>query len=483
MENLEGHKLWGGRFSSATDHKLEKLNCSLHTDKRMFAEDIQGSQAYAQCLKEINLLTENEKEEICVGLDRVKIEWQKGSFDIKNGDEDIHTANERRLKELIGEPATKLHVGRSRNDQVVTDMKLWLKSNLISLKNGVLRLIKALTVRSNKEIDVLMPGYTHLQRAQPVRWSHYLLSHAWSLKNDCDKLENNFKLLDVMPLGSGALAGNPFQINRNQLASNLGFSKVTENSMQAVSDRDFIADFLFWASMVGIHLSRLAEDLIIFSSKEFEFVIIDECYSTGSSLMPQKRNADSLELIRGIGGSLFGQCCSFMMVLKSLPSTYNKDLQSDKEAMFTTFDKLLSILEITTGTVKTLKVNPDKCKSALSYEMLATDVAYYLVRKGVPFRSAHRLAGQVVAIAEQQSVNVCDLTLEELKTISSHFEIDIGKVWNYENSIEQYQVIGGTAKNSVLNQIRSLEQWLKNQIPERDDLSEAVRTQSSEHIQ
>ncbi|XP_066247981.1 argininosuccinate lyase isoform X2 [Euwallacea similis] len=473
MESLEGHKLWGGRFSNATDPKLKKLNCSLYTDKRMFAEDIQGSQAYAQCLKEINLLTENEKEEICVGLDRIKIEWQEGSFDIKSGDEDIHTANERRLKELIGQPAMKLHVGRSRNDQVVTDMKLWLKSNLISLKNGVLRLIKTLTVRSNKEIDVLMPGYTHLQRAQPVRWSHYLLSHAWSLKNDCDKLENNFKLLDVMPLGSGALAGNPFPINRNQLASNLGFSKVTENSMQAVSDRDFIADFLFWASMVGIHLSRLAEDLIIFSSKEFEFVIIDECYSTGSSLMPQKRNADSLELIRGIGGSLFGQCCSFMMVLKSLPSTYNKDLQSDKEAMFTTFDKLLSILEITTGTVKTLKVNPEKCKSALSYEILATDVAYYLIRKGVPFRLAHRLAGQVVATAEQQSVSVCDLTLEELKTISSHFEVDIGKVWNYENSIEQYQVIGGTAKNSVLNQIRSLEQWLKNQIPEQDDLNEA----------
>jgi argininosuccinate lyase len=212
--------------------------------------------------------------------------------------------------------------------------------------------------------------------------------------------------------------------------------------------------------MVGIHLSRLAEDLILYSSKEFEFVTIDDSYSTGSSLMPQKRNPDSLELIRGIGGSLFGQCCSFMMVLKSLPSTYNKDLQYDKEAMFTTFDKLKSILEVATGTVKTLKINQDKCKNALSFEMLATDVAYYLVRKGIAFREAHFLAGKVVAEAERKEVSICDLTLEELKNISPSFGVDIGRVWNYENSIEQYQAVGGTAKSSVVKQIELLENWL-----------------------
>ncbi|XP_030766622.1 argininosuccinate lyase [Sitophilus oryzae] len=461
MDSQENHKLWGGRFAGKTDPQLEKLNCSLDLDKRMYAEDIEGSKAYAQSLKHINLLTESEANSICEGLDKIKIEWGTNEFVIKPGEEDIHTTNERRLKEIIGEPATKLHVGRSRNDQVTTDMKLWLKSNLKNLQEKVCELIEVIVKRSLKEIDVIMPGYTHLQRAQPVRWSHYLLSHAWSLKNDCERLENNFGLLDVLPLGSGALAGNPLNIDRKKLAENLNFAQITENSMQAVSDRDFIADFLFWASMVGIHLSRLAEDLIIFSSKEFEFVTIAESYSTGSSLMPQKRNPDSLELIRGIGGSLFGQCCSFMMVLKSLPSTYNKDLQSDKEAMFTTFDKLQSILEVTTGTVRTLKVNDAKCKSALSFEMLATDIAYYLVRKSVPFRTAHHIAGKVVAEAEKKLVNICDLTLEELKEISPQFEIDIGRVWNYENSIEQYQAIGGTARSSVLDQIYKLDSWLE----------------------
>ncbi|RZC35125.1 argininosuccinate lyase, partial [Asbolus verrucosus] len=453
----ECNKLWGGRFSEATDTSLEKLNSSINFDKRMYAEDIEGSKAYAEALKKIKLLNDEETGLICDGLDKIKIEWDKNMFVTKDGDEDIHTANERRLKEIIGEPATKLHVGRSRNDQVVTDMKLWLRTHLKELDNTVKSLVKVIVNRSANEIDIMMPGYTHLQRAQPVRWSHYLLSHGWNLKKDCDRLDDILKLINVMPLGSGALAGNPFSVDRSALATSLGFQSVTQNSMQAVGDRDFIAEFLFWASMVGIHLSRLAEDLILYSSKEFEFVTIDDSYSTGSSLMPQKRNPDSLELIRGIGGSLFGQCCSFMMVLKSLPSTYNKDLQYDKEAMFTTFDKLRSILEVATGTVKTLKINQDKCKNALSFEMLATDVAYYLVRKGVAFREAHYVAGRVVAEAERKGVSICDLTLEELKNISPSFGIDIGKVWNYENSIEQYQAVGGTAKTSVLKQIELLE--------------------------
>ncbi|XP_048522508.1 argininosuccinate lyase-like, partial [Dendroctonus ponderosae] len=304
---MESQKLWGGRFVKPTDPKLEKLNCSLAVDKRMYAEDIEGSKAYAHALQNINLLTEDEEAQICQGLDKIRIEWDNTEFVTLSEDEDIHSSNERRLKELIGEPATKLHVGRSRNDQVVTDMKLWMKTNLAVLRKAVEELIHVIVKRALQEIDVIMPGYTHLQRAQPVRWSHYLLSLAWNLKNDCDRLDSNVHLLDILPLGSGALAGNPFNINRFELAKSLHFSRITQNSMQAVSDRDFIADFLFWASMVGIHLSRLAEDLIIFSSKEFEFVTIDESYSTGSSLMPQKRNPDSLELIRGIGGSLFGQ--------------------------------------------------------------------------------------------------------------------------------------------------------------------------------
>ncbi|KAJ8922674.1 hypothetical protein NQ315_007706 [Exocentrus adspersus] len=461
---MENHKLWGGRFTDATSPCLEKLNRSIDVDKRMYEEDIEGSKAYAKALQSIRLLTVEEVEAICDGLDIVKREWKEGVFEVLHEDEDIHTANERRLKELIGAPATKLHVGRSRNDQVVTDMKLWMRLNLRRLDEYLRNLISTILYRASHETEIMMPGYTHLQRAQPVRWSHYLLSHAWNLKNDSDRLGEILRRINVMPLGSGALAGNPFNIDRINLAATLDFDGITQNSMQAVSDRDFIAEFLFWSSMVGIHLSRLAEDFIIYSSKEFEFVTIDDSYSTGSSLMPQKRNPDSLELIRSIGGSLFGQCCSFMMVLKSLPSTYNKDLQSDKEAMFTTFDKLISILEVTAGTVKTLKVNSEKCKSALNFEMLATDVAYYLVRKGVPFREAHHLAGQVVAKAEDKGVSICDLTLEELKSISNNFGVDIGKVWNYENSIEQYQAIGGTAKSSVLRQIKELNSWLEKNI-------------------
>ncbi|CAH1970132.1 unnamed protein product [Acanthoscelides obtectus] len=389
----EGKKLWGGRFSTPIDPLLEKLNRSIDLDKRLYKEDIQGSKMYAESLKVIGMLTDYECKQIIKGLDKVKEEWDSDKFDIKSSDEDIHTANERRLKELIGEPATKLHVGRSRNDQVITDMKLWMRSSITELSSNLRSLVKTLVTRADREIDVKMPGYTHLQRAQPVRWSHYLLSYAWTLKNDHDSITNLLDKLGASPLGSGALAGNPFPIDREALAHKLGFNSVTKNSMQAVGDRDFCAEFLFYSSMIGIHLSRLAEDLILYSTKEFGFVTISESHSTGSSLMPQKRNPDSLELIRGIGGSLTGQCCGFLTVLKGTPSTYNKDLQCDKEAVFSSYDKLMSIVQLSEGTVRTLHLNSEKCEAALSTDMLATDLAYYLVRKGVAFRDAHGLAG------------------------------------------------------------------------------------------
>ncbi|CAH1970135.1 unnamed protein product [Acanthoscelides obtectus] len=308
----EGKKLWGGRFSTPIDPLLEKLNRSIDLDKRLYKEDIQGSKMYAESLKVIGMLTDYECKQIIKGLDKVKEEWDSDKFDIKSSDEDIHTANERRLKELIGEPATKLHVGRSRNDQVITDMKLWMRSSITELSSNLRSLVKTLVTRADREIDVKMPGYTHLQRAQPVRWSHYLLSYAWTLKNDHDSITNLLDKLGASPLGSGALAGNPFPIDREALAHKLGFNSVTKNSMQAVGDRDFCAEFLFYSSMIGIHLSRLAEDLILYSTKEFGFVTISESHSTGSSLMPQKRNPDSLELIRGIGGSLTGQVLIFL---------------------------------------------------------------------------------------------------------------------------------------------------------------------------
>lgn len=460
MSGETSEKLWGGRFSEKTDTLLEKLNASINYDKRLWQEDIQGSQAYARALLRAGLLTEAEEEVIHDGLDQLKQEWEEDKFVLLPSDEDVHTANERRLKELIGTPATKLHTGRSRNDQVATDMRLWLRSRINKLNDLIHSLLQVLTERAKAEIGILMPGYTHLQRAQPIQWSHWLLSHAWNFKVDCDRLMQLHDRVNVMPLGSGALAGNPFSINRSSLAKDLGFLKCSNNSMHAVGSRDFVAEFLFWASLTAIHLSRLAEDLIIYSSKEFGFVTLADSYSTGSSLMPQKKNPDSLELIRGRAGRIFGNSCGFMMVLKGLPSTYNKDLQEDKERMFDTYDSLENILQVTMGTVKTLSVNEEACIAGLSPDMLATDLAYYLVRKGVAFREAHHLAGEVVLLAEKKNVPMPRLSLHDLKSISDKFEEDVMKVWDYKSSVEQYQASGGTSTSSIMHQIHVLEEWL-----------------------
>ncbi|XP_023702209.1 argininosuccinate lyase isoform X3 [Cryptotermes secundus] len=471
----EGTKLWGGRFSQKTDTFLDKLNASIVYDKRMWYEDIQGSQAYARALQRAGFLTEVEEQEIQKGLELVGQELELDKFKLHQSDEDIHTAIERRLKELIGLPATKLHTGRSRNDQVATDMKLWLKSRLNTLKKYILDLtqhclislstvasspVQILVERAKTEVGILIPGYTHLQRAQPVQWSHWLLSYAWYLKEDCDRLLQVQERMNIMPLGSGALAGIPFSINRSLLAKELGFTRFTYNSMNAVGNRDFIAEFLFWASLTAVHLSRLAEDLILYSSREFGFVSLSESHCTGSSLMPQKKNPDSLELIRGKTGRIYGNNCGFMMVLKGLPSTYNKDLQEDKQAMFDTYDSLESILQVAMGTVKTLMVNEESCTAALTPNMLATDLAYYLVRKGVAFREAHHLAGEVVILSEKQRVDMPSLSLEQLKSVSEKFEDDVLKIWDYKHSVEQYQTVGGTSTSSIIHQIHVLEEWL-----------------------
>ncbi|GFG32115.1 hypothetical protein Cfor_06885 [Coptotermes formosanus] len=369
-------KLWGGRFSEETDPLLEKLNASIAYDKRMWYEDIQGSQAYAHALQRAGFLTEGEEQAIQEGLTMVSQEWTLKKFKLHQSDEDIHTAIERRLKELIGLPAAKLHTGRSRNDQVATDMKMWLKSRLNTLKKYIQHLTQIMVERANAEVGILMPGYTHLQRAQPVQWSHWLLSHAWYLKEDCERLLQLQERMNVMPLGSGALAGNPLSINRSLLAKDLGFAKLTYNSMNAVGNRDFIAEFLFWASLTALHLSRLAEDLILYSSKEFGFVTLSDSHSTGSSLMPQKKNPDSLELIRGKSGRIYGNNCGFMMVLKGLPSTYNKDLQEDKQAMFDTYDNLESVLQVAMGTIKTLTCEQLQHQNRLHNEIYFQEFAY-----------------------------------------------------------------------------------------------------------
>ncbi|MEZ4634083.1 MAG: argininosuccinate lyase [Caldilineaceae bacterium] len=384
-------KLWGGRFTGKMDPLMEAFNASLPFDKRLWRVDIMGSQAYAQALVRSGLLTEDEGRVIVDGLAQVAAEWANGSF-VTKSDEDIHSANERRLSELIGDVAGKLHTGRSRNDQIATDIRLWLREE-IDLLSGYLRdLITVLAERAEHEIDILMPGYTHLQPAQPVRWSHWLLNHAWAWQRDAERLMQLRRRVNQLPLGAGALAGNPFKVDRAAIAAALDFDGVTANSMDSVSDRDFIAEFLFWASLTMIHMSRLAEDLIIYSSREFGFVTLADAYSTGSSIMPQKKNPDSMELLRGKSGRVFGDLSGLLMTMKGLPATYNKDLQEDKEPLFDAVDTLAGALQIATGVLSTLTINTEQMAWSLVPEMLATDLAEYLVRKGYP--SARRIMWQ-----------------------------------------------------------------------------------------
>uniref|UniRef100_A0AAY4BVT1 Argininosuccinate lyase n=1 Tax=Denticeps clupeoides TaxID=299321 RepID=A0AAY4BVT1_9TELE len=451
-----GTKLWGGRFVGDTDPIMEKFNASITYDRRLWAADVRGSQAYAKALQTAGLVTGDEMKRLLGGLDTVYEEWSSGHFQIKAGDEDVHTANERRLKELIGEVAGKLHTGRSRNDQVVTDMRLWLRDAINTLKGNSLQLISTMVDRAAAEIDILFPGYTHMQRAQPIRWSHWILSHAVALRRDVEKLDETLRRVNVLPLGSGAIAGNPLAIDRELLRKELDFDTISINSMDATGQRDFVVEFLFWASMCLTHLSKMAEDLILYSTKEFSFIQLSDAYSTGSSLMPQKKNADSLELIRSKAGRVFGRCAGFLMILKGLPSTYNKDLQEDKEAMFDTYDTVDAVLQVATGVVSTLQV----CTENMSLSLALSPISFIYVCQ-MPFREAHSCSGKVVFLAESKNIPLNQITLEHLQTVSPLFDADVSSVWDYGSSVEQYSAPGGTARSSINAQIENMRAWLK----------------------
>ncbi|RMZ94024.1 argininosuccinate lyase, partial [Brachionus plicatilis] len=454
-ESNRNYSLWGGRFSNEPSDLMKKFNSSLRIDKRLWKQDLTGSKAWARAIQRVGLIDQNELDKIILGLDKISEEWESGCFSAKDDDEDIHTANERRLRELIGDAAMKLHTGRSRNDQVITDVRLWLMQNLDLLKENLKILIKTAVVRAEKEIDVLMSGYTHLQRAQPIRFSHLLLSYVSALDRDFDRIVQFFQRVNICPLGSGAIAGNPFNIDRKRLADDLNFSGPTINSIDSTANRDLIYEFLFLCTSIGLSLGKFAEDFIIYNTKEFSFIELSDSFCTGSSLMPQKKNADSLELIRGKTGRLFGRMSGFMMTVKAIPTSYNKDLQEDKEALFDSFDTVTSIIRIATGVIESLKINKDNMAKSLSVDMLATDLAYYLVRKGVPFRAAHSLAGKCVGLAEQKKCSIKDLSIEDLAEISPFFEKDVVEIYDFEKSVEQYTSIGGTAKNAVLEQINT----------------------------
>lgn len=457
-------KLWGGRFTGATDPLMELYNASLPYDRKMYAADIQGTKAYTEALTKIGILTIEELNEIHIGLDNIMAEWQQDKFVVKSGDEDIHTANERRLSELIGkEIAGKVHTGRSRNDQVATDMRLYVVEKLTEIKSILIGLIEVFISRAEREIAVLMPGYTHLQRAQPIRWSHLLSSYATYLTEDLERLDQLISRVNRSPLGAGALAGHPFGIDREFICERLKFNSVIGNSLTAVADRDFVVEVLFWSSLVLSHLSKFSEDLIIYSTAEFGFIKLADAYSTGSSLMPQKKNADSLELLRGKSGRVFGQLAGFMMSLKGIPSTYNKDLQEDKEPLFDCLVTINHSLLIATGVMSTLTIVPEKMSAALTMDMLATDLADYLVRKGVPFRETHHISGEAVAIAEKQNLSGIDkLSLDQYKQIDSRFEQDVFQIFDFQQSVERRTATGGTAKSAVLKQLANLTDKIAN---------------------
>lgn len=450
-------KLWGGRFTGATDPLMTTYNESLSYDKRMYRADIMGSITYSRALLKVGIVSKHEQAELERGLGLVLEEWTAGTFVEREGDEDIHTANERRLGEIIGAAiAGKLHTGRSRNDQVATDMRLYLREEIDRIGETLRDFLRVLANRAEVELAVLMPGYTHLQRAQPIRWSHFLMSHATNFEGDLRRLTQIRARVNRSPLGSGALAGNPFDVDRQFIADDLGFESCMENSLSAVSDRDFVAEFLMWSTLLGSHVSKFAEDLIIYSTAEFGFVRLSDAYSTGSSLMPQKKNPDSLELLRGKSGRVFGQMAGFLMSLKGVPSTYNKDLQEDKEPLFDCIRTVSDSLGIFTGVVSTLTIDADRMRAALDDGMLATDLADYLVRKGVPFRKTHHISGECVKLAEDTGRSMSRLTLEELQAIDAGFEADIMDVWDFEASVEKRTTLGGTSRARVQEQIDSL---------------------------
>lgn len=457
------NKLWGGRFKGTTDPLMNLYNSSISYDSKMYKEDLKGTRIYTQGLEKLNLITAKELEAIAGGLTQIEEEWASNSFKIVENDEDIHTANERRLGEIIGkEISGKVHTGRSRNDQVATDMRLYCYNNLTEkIIPFVKDLILAIIERAESEIGVLMPGYTHLQRAQPIRWSHWLSSYATYFSEDLERLQQLTERLNKSPLGAGALAGHPYGIDRAFLAKGLNFNDVIGNSLVAVSDRDFVVEIMFWSSLFMNHISRFAEDLILYSTAEFGFVQLADAYSTGSSLMPQKKNPDSLELLRGKSGRIFGNMAGFMMSLKGIPSTYNKDMQEDKEPLF---DSLLSVehsILIATGVISTLSIKPDNMFKALTMDMLATDLADYLVKRGVPFRETHHISGECVALAEKLSLSGIDkLSMKQFEEIDSRFKEDVFNIFNFEQSVEQRNAIGGTAKEAVLAQLTKLKSQL-----------------------
>jgi len=440
---------------------MDAFSSSLAFDRRLYKQDIQGSIAHSKGLEQAGVLTPQETRAIIRGLERIRTEIQTNRFVFAPTDEDIHTAIERRLMELIGPVGGKLHTGRSRNDQIALDLRLYLREALDALVKAACQFQRALLKQARRHLDVVMPGYTHLQRAQPVLFSHHLLAYIEMVERDKGRIRDLLVRMDEMPLGSGALAGTNYPVDRAYLAQLLGFRGVTQNSLDAVSDRDFVVETLAVLALLIMHLSRLSEELILWSSQEFQFVELPEAFCTGSSMMPQKKNPDVPELVRAKTGRVYGHLLALLTVLKGLPLSYNRDLQEDKEALFDALDQVSASLEIMTKVVQGLAVNRDVLgRAAGAGYILATELADYLAGKGVPFREAHAITGRLVRWCLDHRKDLRDLTLAELRGVSTKFEKDALDVLTVEGAIERRAQIGGTARKRVEARLKTLEKEL-----------------------
>ena len=456
-------KAWDGRFEKGTEPLMERFSASIGVDWMLFPYDIKGSIAYAEMLFKIGILNQREKNLLVTALKEVRNELETGRLPFSDALEDIHMHIEARLIEKVGDLGKKLHTGRSRNDQVAVDMRMFLKEALGQIDGGLRTLLTTLLRKAGTEKKTMMPGYTHTRRAQVVTFSHYLLAYFYMLKRDRQRIKEALSRIDSLPLGSGALAGSTIPVDREFLKERLGFSKIAENSMDAVSDRDFLLDALFSVSMIMMHLSRLSEDLILFSTEEFGFVSPPDGLCTGSSLMPHKKNPDALELIRGKAARTLGDLMSILALLKGLPLTYNRDLQEDKEPVFHAVTTVYTSLMIMAMAVEGLVVHREKMKEAVVASFMpAVEMAEYLVLKAVPFREAHHIVGKMVKYCEQQKKRLSELTLEEMRRFSVIFDDDVRSYIDPVNILKSRKTIGGASHKEVIREIAREQKYLRH---------------------
>ena len=455
-------KMWEGRFHKETNKLLEKFNASIIFDKRMYAEDIAGSIAHSRMLDKQGIIAENEQKEIENGLLQIKNEIEKGEFEFRIEDEDIHMSIEKRLTQIIGAVAGKLHTARSRNDQVALDVRMYVRKEAREISKLLVTMENVILGLSEKYKNVIIPGYTHLQRAQPILFSHHLMAYFQMFKRDISRIEDFLKRSDEMPLGAGALAGTTFNLDRHFVAEELGFSKPTENSLDSVSDRDFIIELAMIISVISMHLSRFSEEIIIWCTSEFSFINLDDAFATGSSIMPQKKNPDIAELVRGKTGRIYGNLMGILTTMKALPLAYNKDMQEDKEGIFDSIDNIKLSIEIFYLMLDTITVNNEKIYTSMQAGFLnATDVADYLAKHNVPFRQAHKIVGEIVSYCEDKKIAIDNMKLEEFHKFSDVFKDDILSEITIENCVNKRNSFGGTSIKNVEMQIENGKKFLE----------------------